>query len=80
MQNHPSAKRFNCLKHALLHHSGPTLFLFGLCLLLGSLLLFLGLDAGSQFIMAGLGALLLFLFLGLRPGCHHTPLHKPRTR
>ncbi|MBF0254899.1 MAG: hypothetical protein HQL47_00240 [Gammaproteobacteria bacterium] len=63
---HPA---FHCLKQALLKDSGPTLFLFAICLLLGSAFLYLGAEMGMALILIGTSALGVFLLLGMRGNC-----------
>lgn len=75
MENKRLSKPLYCLKHALRHDGGPTLFLFGVCLLLGSSLLTLGSEVGTVLILAGTAALALFLLLSTRRPCadRHMP-------
>jgi hypothetical protein len=61
-----------CLFNAFRRNSGPVLFLFTLCLVLGGLFSTLGAEIGSVLILSGSAALILFMLLGARKGCRPT--------
>jgi hypothetical protein len=72
-----------CLKNSFRHHSGPLMFLVGICLLPGLTFLWLGSSVGWTFILAALVALAAFVVIGAKesyiPGYQPVAHQKQRT-
>jgi hypothetical protein len=56
----------SCLRYSLRHYGGPVLFLVAVCFVIGILLLGLASELSAVFMLAGLGALVVFGLMGAR--------------
>ena len=56
----------SCLRHSLRHYGGPVLFLVAVCFATSVLLLGLASELSAVFLLAGLGALVVFGLMGAR--------------